>query len=190
MNPHDPLSPDDEAAARRLIGEAMADAMNDAATVESIGDIVEMVASELRNEADLLATLQSGRAAVFALTLHKLGDSPTDPDKQAGVVGLRILAIVDTPAPTDLLNHLSTDDNTGLGLLSHATSGDDTALMMITATPRGDLIAAVAQLSGDRTVGAFPLSDDELLTRLENGNGREMAAAYRALSQAAKRRAQ
>ena len=183
------MKPEDEETARRLIGDAMADAMADAPTIDTLPEMLELIARSLRDEADLMETLRAGQSALVALTVHHLGQHSET--KHAGMLGMQVLTYTQTSTPTPLLDHLNGNDDEALGLVTYAEpEDDDAALMLVIATPHGEVLGAVAKTTGDKEVGAFSIPREEIAERIASGNGAEMARTFAALAQAATRRPQ
>jgi hypothetical protein len=184
------MTHDDEQTARRLINDAMSDAYANAPTIENATQLIEMVASALRDEHDLLTMLRAGNSALFSLAAHNLGEMPNHADKLAGVVGLTVLALSPNPAPIDLLDMMTNDQHHALGLIHLAEPDDEpAALMLVAANPDGELIGAVAQLTDPKMVNAFTIDDADIKHHTEHDRP-NMVKTFIALSNAAKRRAQ
>ena len=182
---------DEQRTARELLESVAADAMKDAPKVESVNDLLEMIADKLRDEPDVMEQIRDNQLTGLAqIAIHDLGTTTNANQMRAGMVGLSFLAFTNNPGPIDLLNTMHNTDATALALISHIAADDgDQALMIIAAKDDTALLVAVAETTGQRNSGAFAIDRDELLERAPT-NARNSLQLFTALLNAAGRRAQ
>jgi hypothetical protein len=178
------MNNDDEQTARDLIGSAFADAMAGAPTIETPTQLLEMVASALRDEAHIVEQLRAGLCALLAIEVHELGQHSEN--KHAGVVGVHLVSFTPDPTAEHLLKRLTGDGSTAYALLQHAQPDNEPdALLMMTAAPTGALLGTIAQLSGPRIVESHGIDIDSIDADNEHP---ETTKAMRALVAAASRK--
>jgi hypothetical protein len=178
------MNNDDEQTARDLIGSAFADAMAGAPTIETPTQLLEMVATALRDEKHIVEQLRAGLCALLAIEVHELGKHSEN--KHAGMVGVHLVSFTPDPTAEHLLKRLTGDGSTAYALLQHAQPDDEPdALIMMTAAPTGALLGTIAQLSGPRIVESHALDIDNI----DAGNEHpETTKTMRALAAAASRK--
>jgi hypothetical protein len=181
------MTNEEENTARELINGAFMEAGQNAPTANSITELLELIASRLRDESEFIDALKNhSQTALVEIGVKHLGTNPANEDAQLGMVGVQVLAYANTPAPVELLNRIHNDERQALALANYAElPSGETALLLIVAHANGDLFAAVGEINYDRQVTAFALSDADIDERADSP---AMADTARALIRAAERR--
>jgi hypothetical protein len=179
------MTNDENETARELIDGVFIDAGKNAPKANSVTELLELIASTLRDETDFIDSLKRSQTALIEIAVQELGANPADSDAHLAMCGIQVLAYSDTPAPVELLDRIHNDARQALALANYAElpSGDSALLLLVAVG--GDLFAAVGEINNDRNVTAFALDPDDLDTRADSP---AMAAATRALKNAAERR--
>lgn len=175
------MTHDDEQTARDLIGSAFSDAMAGAPTVDNPIQLVELIAAQMRDHAELIEPLRNGLSALLAIEVHQLGE--LNATKHAGIVGVHLVSFTPDPTAEHLLKRLAGDGSSAYALVHHAQPDDEpAALVMLTAAPTGALLGTVAQIDGARSIESHPVELEQITEHPET------ARTMRALVAAATRK--